>query len=131
MHDFKYRNGELYCEGVKVSDIVKAVGSPAYIYSHKTFVEHIRKIEKAFSKVKPLICYSMKANSNLSILKSVIREGAGLDIVSGGELYRARRVGCDPEKIVFAGVGKSAEEITAAIRYGILFLTSSPKQSST
>jgi len=121
MHDFKYKNGELYCENVRVSDIAKEVGTPAYIYSHKTFVEHIDKIQQAFKKVNPLICYSMKANSNLAIIKSVVSCGAGLDIVSGGELFRAKKVGCEPSKIVFAGVGKSAEEIEDAIRYGILF----------
>lgn len=121
MHDFKYKDGDLYCENVRVSDIVEKVGTPAYIYSHKTFVEHIDKIHKAFQKVKPLVCYSMKANSNLAILRAVVNHGAGLDIVSGGELFRAKKAGCPPEKIVFAGVGKSAEEIEAAIRYGILF----------
>lgn len=120
MHDFIYKKNELYCEGVKISEIVKAVGTPAYIYSHKTIVEHIHKIQKAFQSVEPIICYSMKANSNLSVLRAVINQGAGLDIVSGGELYRARKAGCAPEKIVFAGVGKSEEEIEAAIRYGIL-----------
>ncbi|MCB9799576.1 MAG: diaminopimelate decarboxylase [Candidatus Omnitrophica bacterium] len=121
MHDFKYINNELYCEKVKVADIIKKVGSPAYIYSHKTFVEHIRKLQAAFKSVKPLICYSMKANSNLAILKAVVNEGAGLDIVSGGELYRAKKVKCPAERIVFAGVGKTEREIEDAIRYGILF----------
>ncbi|HTL47856.1 MAG TPA: diaminopimelate decarboxylase, partial [Verrucomicrobiae bacterium] len=121
MHDFRYEGNELYCENVKVADIVKKTGTPAYIYSYKTFTDHITKIQKAFASVKPLICYSMKANSNLAILKAVIKKGAGLDIVSGGELARAKRVGCAPEKIVFAGVGKSPEEIEAALAYGILF----------
>ncbi|MDP3920914.1 MAG: diaminopimelate decarboxylase [Candidatus Omnitrophota bacterium] len=120
MHDFSYRGNELYCEKVLVRDIVKKVGTPLYIYSYKTFVEHLRKLQRAFATVRPLICYSMKANSNLAILKTLVDKGAGLDIVSGGELYRARRVGCPPEKIVFAGVGKSFEEIEDAIRYGIL-----------
>lgn len=118
---FNYKNDELYCEDVKVADILKQVGSPAYIYSTKTFVEHLKKIQKAFESVDPLICYSMKANSNLAILKTMLNHGSGLDIVSGGELYRAKQVGCPPEKIVFAGVGKSEEEIEEAIRYGILF----------
>lgn len=121
MHDFKYIGHELYCEKVRVRDIVEKVGSPAYIYSYKTFTDHIAKIQKAFQSVNPLICYSMKANSSLAILDAVVKKGAGLDIVSGGELYRAQRVGCHPQKIVFAGVGKSAEEIEAALRYGILF----------
>lgn len=120
MHDFKYVKDELYCEKVKVRDIVKKVGSPVFIYSHKTFTDHIKKIKKAFSSVKPLICYSMKANSNLAILKTVLDAGAGLDIVSTGELFRAGKVKCPPQKIVFAGVGKTDEEIADAIKYGIL-----------
>ena len=120
MHDFFYVGNELYCEKVRVRDIVEQVGTPAYIYSYKTFTEHIAKIQKAFKSVNPLICYSMKANSNLAILKSLVSKGSGLDIVSGGELYRAKRVGCPPEKIVYAGVGKTEQEIEDAIRYGIL-----------
>ncbi len=120
MHDFKYKGKELYCEGVAVKDIVKKVGTPVYIYSHKTFVEHIKKIQDAFKSVKPLICYSMKANSNIAILKSVIKQCAGLYIVSGGELFRAKKVGCKPKNIVFAGVGKTRTEIEDAIKYGIL-----------
>lgn len=120
MHDFFYQGNELYCEKVRVKDIVDEVGTPVYIYSHKTFTEHLEKIQKAFKSVKPLICYSMKANSNLAILKTLVSKGSGLDIVSGGELYRAKKVGCPPEKIVYAGVGKTEEEIEEAIRYGIL-----------
>jgi diaminopimelate decarboxylase len=120
MHDFYYIGHELYCEKVRVRDIVDQVGTPAYIYSHKTFVEHLRKIQKAFRSVKPLICYSVKANSNLAILKALVNEGAGLDIVSGGELYRALRVGCEPKKIVYAGVGKTDREIEDSLRCGIL-----------
>lgn len=120
MHDFYYVGKDLYCEKVRVRDIVKKVGTPAYIYSHKTFVEHIEKIQKAFRSVKPLICYSVKANSNLAILKVLVSKGAGLDIVSGGELFRAKRVECDPRKIVYAGVGKTEEEIVEAIRANIL-----------
>ncbi len=120
MHDFYYKGNELYCENVRVRDIVDQVGTPVYIYSYKTFTDHLAKIQKAFKAVKPLICYSMKANSSLAILKSLVSKGSGLDIVSGGELYRAKKVGCPPEKIVYAGVGKTEEEIEEAIRYGIL-----------
>lgn len=119
--DFKYKGRDLYCENVRVADIVRKVGTPAYIYSHKTFVDNVRSLQKAFKPLNPLICYSMKANSNLAVLKTVVNQGAGLDIVSAGELYRARKVKCDPKKIVFAGVGKNEQEIEAAIRYGILF----------
>lgn len=120
MHDFHYVGNELYCEKVRVKDIAEKVGTPAYIYSYKTFTDHLAKIQKAFKSVKPLICYSMKANSNLAILKALVAKGSGLDIVSGGELYRAKKVGCPPEKIVYAGVGKTEQEIEDAIRYGIL-----------
>ncbi|MSR77874.1 MAG: diaminopimelate decarboxylase [Candidatus Omnitrophica bacterium] len=120
MHDFHYLNHELYCEDVKVSDIVKKTGTPAYIYSYKTIVEHIQKIQKAFASVKPLVCFAMKANSNLAVIKAAVKAGAGLDIVSVGELFRAKQADCDPQKIVFAGVGKTAEEIAEAIHYGIL-----------
>ena len=120
MHDFFYSGNDLYVEKVKVKDIAEQVGTPVYIYSYKTFTEHLEKIQKAFRSVKPLICYSMKANSNLAILKTLVGKGAGLDIVSGGELHRAKKVGCPPEKIVYAGVGKTEEEIEEAIRYGIL-----------
>ena len=120
MHDFFYIKSELYCEKVKVRDIAEKVGTPVYIYSYKTFTDHLSKIQKAFKSVKPLICYSMKANSNLAVLKALVAKGAGLDIVSGGELYRAKKVGCPPEKIVYAGVGKTEAEIEEAIRYGIL-----------
>ena len=121
MHDFFYLKNELYCEKVRVRDIAEKVGTPVYVYSHKTLVEHIEKIQKAFRAVQPLICYSMKANSNLAVMKSLVLKGSGLDIVSGGELFRAKRVGCDPKKIVYAGVGKTEEEIEEALRYGILF----------
>lgn len=121
MHDFKYKGKELYCENVRVADIVRKTGTPVYIYSHKTFADHLSKLQKAFKAVKPLICYSMKANSNLALLKLLVSKGSGLDIVSGGELFRAQKAGCPGEKIVFAGVGKSDQEIEEALRYGILF----------
>lgn len=121
MHYFKYKTNNLYCEDVKVSDIVEKFGSPCYIYSRRTLIEHFRKIRDAFKAINPLICYSMKANSNLAICRALIGEGAGLDIVSGGELYRALKTRINPKKIVFAGVGKTDDEIKYAIRKGILF----------
>lgn len=121
MDAFKYIKGELHCDKVKISEIVKKTGSPVYIYSLTNFVDKIKQMTAAFKSAKPLICYSMKANSNLAILKAAVKAGAGLDIVSGGELERAKAVKCDPKKIVFAGVGKSKGEIKAALRYGILF----------
>ena len=120
MHDFRYLNNELYCESVRVKDIAERVGTPFYLYSYKTFTEHLMKIQRAFHSVKPLICFSMKANSNLAILRALVKKGSGLDIVSGGELFRARKAGCPPSKIVYAGVGKTDFEIEDAIRAGVL-----------
>ena len=118
-HDFHMVNGELYCEQVPVRQIAGAVGTPVYVYSHKTLVVHMRKLQTAFRVLRPLICFSVKANANLAILRLLVREGAGLDIVSGGELYKARRVGCLPSRIVYASVGKRPEEIREALKVGI------------
>jgi diaminopimelate decarboxylase len=120
MHDFHYQKGELYCESVPIRKIAERVGTPFYIYSHKTFTEHLSKLQRAFESVEPLICFSMKANSNVAILRALVKKGAGLDIVSGGELFRARKAGCPPSRIVYAGVGKTDSEIEDAIRANIL-----------
>jgi len=121
MHEFKYKENYLYCEGVKISDLAGRFGTPLYVYSQKTLVDHYLKLKSAFSRINPLICYSVKANSNLSILKALVTKGAGLDIVSGGELFRAFKAGCFAEKIVYASVGKTDNEIAAAISKGIFF----------
>jgi diaminopimelate decarboxylase len=128
MHYFNYKNNDLYCEEVKVSDIVEEFGSPCYIYSHRTLIEHFRKLQSAFRPISPLICYSVKANSNLSICKELVSEGSGLDIVSGGELFKALKIKADPKKIVFAGVGKTDAEIEYAIKTGILFFNVESEQ---
>ena len=120
MHDFKFKNGELYCEDVKVRDVAARVGTPFYLYSHHTLVDHFTKIKTAFAPVSPFICFAMKSNDNLAILKTLENLGAGFDIVSGGELKKALRTGVDASKIVFASVGKTEEEIIDAIRAGIL-----------
>ncbi len=120
MHRFEYKNKEFYCEDAPVSKIAKETGTPFYLYSIGTFLDHFLKLKKAFQPAEPLICFSMKANSNLTVLKALVAHGSGLDIVSGGELYRAKKVGVDPKKIVFASVGKTEGEIEAAIRAGIL-----------
>ena len=120
MHDFRYRDNELYCEGVAVKRLARRYGTPLYVYSQKTIIDHYRKIKDAFRSVKPIICYSMKANSNLAICRSLVKKGAGLDIVSGGELYKALRIGASPKKIVYASVGKTEKEIEGAIRNSIL-----------
>ena len=121
MHEFKYKRDKLYCENTSVSAIAKRYPSPFYLYSYKTLIDHYKKLKKAFRSVKPLICFSVKANSNSAILRALVKEGAGLDIVSGGELYKAKRVGIDPAKIVYAGVGKTEREINEAVRANILF----------
>lgn len=120
MHEFKYIGNELHCETVKISDIAKKVDTPFYLYSYKTLLDHYYKLKKAFSSINPLICFSMKANSNLAVLRSLIKEGAGLDIVSGGELYKALKIGANPKRIVYASVGKREKEIREAIKNKIL-----------
>ncbi|MBF0484065.1 MAG: diaminopimelate decarboxylase [Candidatus Omnitrophica bacterium] len=120
MSEFNYRSNELYCENVKVSSIVKAVGTPSYIYSYKSLLSQFMKLKEAFAEIKPLICFAMKANDNLAVVKSLVDQGAGCDIVSGGELYKALAVKTDPKKIVYASVGKTEEEIKASLKAGIL-----------
>ncbi len=121
MHRFSYKKEDFFCEGVRVKDLAERFGTPLYVYSYQTILDHYRKLKRAFSSIKPLICFSVKSNSNLSILKILVKEGAGLDVVSGGELFRARKIKADPKKIVYASVGKTREEIEAALRAGILF----------
>jgi len=129
MHSFEYRHGELYCEQVPVSRIAKEVGTPCYIYSYETLVRHFRAYDGAFKNVPHVIAFAMKANSNIAILRLMAQEGSGADIVSGGELFRALKAGVPPSKIVFAGVGKSAEEIREALQAGILmFNVESPAE---
>ncbi len=129
MHDFEYRHGELYCEQVPVSRIAKEVGTPCYVYSHATLTRHFRAYDSAFKHIPHLIAFAMKANSNLAILRLMAKEGSGVDIVSGGELFRALKAGVSPSKIVFAGVGKSADEIRDALKADILmFNVESPAE---
>ncbi len=120
MHNFEYRQGELYCEQVPISQIAKEVGTPCYIYSHATLTRHFQAYDRAFKDIPHIIAFAMKANSNLAILRLMAKEGSGVDIVSGGELFRALRAGVPPSKIVFAGVGKNAEEIRDALKADIL-----------
>jgi diaminopimelate decarboxylase len=120
MHHFIYKRNILHCEQVPVEKLAKRFGTPLYIYSKKTLLDHFAKINKAFKSLKPLICYSVKANSNLTILKTLVGKGSGLDIVSGGELYRAKKIKCKGQRIVYASVGKTDQEIKEAISYGIL-----------
>ena len=122
MHDFEYRHGELACENLPISRIAKEVGTPCYVYSYATLVRHYQVFDGAFQNVPHIVAYAVKANSNLAILRLMAREGSGADIVSGGELYRALKAGIPPSKIVFAGVGKSREEIRDALATDILML---------
>ena len=121
MHEFRYKDNQLYCESVKLADIAKKIITPFYLYSYGTLLGHYRKLTKAFELIQPLICYSMKANSNLAICRALVKAGSGMDIVSGGELYKAFLAGCPAEKIVYASVGKTEEEIRRAVAKGILF----------
>lgn len=121
MHNFYVNSGRFFCENRDVESLASWFGTPLYVYSRATFLGHLRKLQQAFAAVDPLICYSVKANSNLTILKQLVQQGAGLDIVSGGELFRALKIGCPARKIVYASVGKTDAEIEEAIRRGILF----------
>jgi diaminopimelate decarboxylase len=120
MHHFQYKGNELYAEEVAVREIAEKVGTPVYIYSHATLERHYRAMDEAFAAVPHTICYSMKANSNLAVLKTFFSLGGGVDIVSGGELYRALAAGVDPVKVVYSGVGKKDDEIEYALNTGIL-----------
>ncbi len=120
MHHFHYINGELHCENVPVTRIAEAVGTPFYLYSHATLVHHFRTFDAAFSGYPHIICFAVKANANLALLRLFAGLGAGADIVSGGELFRALKAGVDPKKIVYSGVGKSRKEIRQALKAGIL-----------
>ena len=120
MHYFSYRDNQLFAEDVSIKDIVERVGTPVYVYSAATLRRHFRVFDEAFAGTDHLICYAMKALSNLSVLKLFGSMGSGFDIVSVGELMRCLRAGADPKKVVFSGVGKTDEEIGAALDAGIL-----------
>ncbi len=120
MHHFAYRDGKLFAEDVDLTALADTVGTPAYVYSEATLRRHLRVFADAFAGADALVAYSVKANSNLAVLKTLASEGAGADVVSGGELQRAIAAGVAPEKIVFSGVGKTGDEIAAAIDAGIL-----------
>lgn len=120
MNHFIYKNNELYAEGVPLRVLAKKYGTPLYVYSSATLRRHIEAYEKAFSKVPHLTCFAAKANSNLSVLSLLGMHGAGADVVSGGELYRALKAGIPASKIVYAGVGKTGDEIAYALKSGIL-----------
>lgn len=120
MNFFEYRGSDLFAEEVPLAKIAAEVGTPCYVYSLATLRRHYRVFDEAFGAAPHLVCYSVKANSNVAILRAFAREGSGFDIVSGGELYRALAAGADPRKIVFSGIGKTREEMVYALREGIL-----------
>jgi diaminopimelate decarboxylase len=120
MQYFNYKNSELYAEDVPVKKIADSVGTPLYIYSHKTILRHLDAYKKAFDGYPNTICFALKANSNLAILKVLAKNGCGADVVSGGELYLARKAGIPAKKIVYAGVGKTEKEIADALKARIM-----------
>lgn len=119
MHHFSYRDGELYCDGVRLADLAAEHGTPLYVYSAATIRENFRRLDKALDGLDHRICFAMKANSNLAVLDLLAREGAGFDIVSGGELFRVLKAGGRSDVCTFAGVGKTREEIELAVREGV------------
>jgi diaminopimelate decarboxylase len=119
MHDFRYVGNKLFCEGVAIESLAKRHGTPLYIYSQRTLTEHYRRLDAALAPLDHLICFAMKANSNLSVLRTLANFGAGFDIVSAGELRRVIAAGGDPRRCVFAGVGKTEDEIEFALRQNI------------
>jgi diaminopimelate decarboxylase len=131
MHHFQYKGNELFAEDVAIREIVAKVGSPVYIYSHATLTRHFTAFDQAFAAMPHTICYSVKANSTLAVLQNFIKLGGGVDIVSGGELYRALQAGVDPQKVVYSGVGKRDDEIEYALTTGILLFNVESEQELT
>ncbi len=119
MDHFTYKNGQLHAEDVAIAEIAAQVGTPFYCYSSATLARHAKIFTEAFGKLKPLVCFAVKANSNIAVLKLLGAQGLGADVVSGGELRRALAAGISPEKIVFSGVGKTADEMRFALQQNI------------
>jgi diaminopimelate decarboxylase len=119
VHSFRYRDGKLYCEDVDLARAAEQFGTPLYIYSTGTILDHFGRLDAALASLDHLICYAVKANSNRAILKLLAEAGAGFDIVSGGELFRAIKAGADPKKCTFAGVGKARDEIEYGLDQGV------------
>ena len=122
MSHIKYRNKNLYIESISVKKLASKHISPFYLYSNKNIIENYNNFYNNFRKVEPLICFSVKANSNIEILRILKRMGSGADVVSGGELLKALKSGIKPNKIVFSGVGKTEEELRLAIKKNILLI---------
>jgi len=128
MHHFHYVKEKLYCEDVPVDKIARDVGTPFYLYSHATLKMHFDAFDGAFKDVAHITCFSMKSNSNLAVVRLFALQGGGVDIVSGGELYRALKAGVDPGKIVFSGVGKRPEDLAYGLEAGILMFNTESAQ---
>lgn len=129
MNGFSYQNNELYCEGVNVAGLAKELGTPLYVYSRKALVENFHAVHDGFNALAPTtVCFSVKSCSNLNLLRTLAGEGAGFDVVSGGELFRVLTAGGNAEKVVFAGVGKNAREIRYAIEHNILMFNCESEQ---
>src|SRR5476651_725765 len=131
MNHFQFKGTELYAEDVALKEIAATVGTPFYAYSHATLTRHFKAFDDSFAGVPHTICYSVKANSTQSVLKTFVNLGGGADIVSGGELYRALKAGVDPKKVVYSGVGKKDEEIEYALNTGILMFNVESEQELT
>ncbi|MBV9747171.1 MAG: diaminopimelate decarboxylase, partial [Acidobacteriia bacterium] len=116
---FHYSGADLYCEDASLADIAARVGTPAYVYSSRVILDNYGAYHEAFADLPHAICYAVKANSSLSVLALLAKAGAGFDIVSGGELFRVLQAGGNPSKVVFSGVGKTADEIEYALEHGI------------
>ena len=125
---FTHRNDTLHCEDVPLREIVDAVGTPVYVYSLARLRDAFRGFDRAFAASRHLVCFSVKANSNLAVLRAFVNEGSGFDIVSGGELFRVLKAGADPRKVVFSGVGKTPDEMEYALRSGILMFNVESEQ---
>jgi diaminopimelate decarboxylase len=128
MNYFHYKDNQLWCEEVSVTEIARAVGTPFYLYSERTLKHHFRVFDTAFSSVPHITCFSVKSNSNIAVLRIFIAEGGGVDIVSGGELYRAIHAGVDTRKVVYSGVGKKVDEIEYALKSDILMFNAESSQ---
>jgi diaminopimelate decarboxylase len=119
MDHFSYRNDKLYCEDVPIDALAEAEGTPCYVYSKATLLQHYRAFARAFAPLSPLVCFAVKSLLNLHVLELIAAEEGGFDVTSGGELYRCLRAGADPRRIVFAGVGKTDRELIEALEAGI------------
>src|SRR5713101_6785476 len=119
MHDFHYAGSKLFCEEVALETLARRFGTPLYVYSQHTLTDHFQKLDRAMAGVDHLICFSVKSNSNLSVLRTLAGLGSGFDIVSGGELQRVIAAGGDPRRCAFAGVGKTETEIAYALNQGV------------